>query len=271
MPVAANQDILNGHFYAVDRDSNAFVKPTANNIRYILEKNRPFLQVVGVIDPENEPDQPDLNEQDLKDLAALDAGEELPPLAAEPEQIELTEEQKQELAANLEHAVQENFSSAIDSGFYGEPVLIQLNSGWVVHYWPHTDEYPPAMCISAGDEIIPSLDHIDDFGTTSGQAFDAAAQVVLIALAKKWQALHIVGGTDGMQWAAWAVATKNGLECLGFDANNSDESRASRVGDIIEEKYSHNRAISNAPTPSPISDPTNIGGSKGKDNQDKEE
>lgn len=274
MPVAGNKDILNGHFFAVNRDSNAFVKPQAHDIKYIMENNRPFLQVVGVVDPVEEQEQveiPDLNEQDKKDLANLEQGKELDPVKEEElPKVELSDEDREKIDKEFDESVQDVFSEFIESGFYGEPALIEIDSGWIVHYWPSSDEYPPAMCISAGNEIVPSgIDSPEHakFGTTVGQAFDAAAQVVLLALVKKWKSLHIVSGTDMMQWAAWAVAEKNGLECIGYDATGEDRAKAERVAEIIESKYSHRPAVAMTPNLTPG---TTTPKSHDKDHDDKD-
>lgn len=265
--MAGKQEILTGHFYAVNHDSKAFSRPESHDIKYIAERNRPYLQVVGFIEPKPEVAVPDLTEQDEKDLAAIDSGKEVEPEAV-PEQKELSDEEKAAVDKEVDNALQDVFSDFIDSGYYGEPALIELDSGWVVHYWPHTEEYPPAMCISAGDRIIESSQASPEhqkYGTIVGQAFDAAAQVVLIALAKKWQSLHIVTGTDMMQWAAWAVAEKNGLEVVGYDASEGDSAKAERIASIIENSYSHNPAIANVPGISP----SGTRGSSDKDSEDK--
>lgn len=285
--MAGKHDTLTGHFYAVNHESKSFAKPESHDINYIIERNRPYLQVVGFIEPKPEEDVPDLTEQDKKDLDAIDSGKEVEPeaeqdkkdldaidsgkeveLEAEPDNKELSDEDKAAINKEVDNALQDVFSDFIDSGYYGEPALIELDSGWVVHYWPHTEEYPPAMCISAGDRIIESSqaspEH-EKYGTIVGQAFDAAAQVVLIALAKKWQSLHIVTGTDMMQWAAWAVAEKNGLEVVGYDASKRDEDKAERIAPIIEKSYSHNPAIANVPGISP----SGTKGSSDKDDKDK--
>jgi len=251
--MAGKNETRSGHFNAVNRLGNeAFRPPKAEDLKHILETSRPFLQVVGIIQDAAEEDEilkntppPEIDITPMEDLSA--------------------EENKKKAEDFLSGLQSEGFGEKIDSGYYGEPALIEITSGWIVHYWPKTEEYPPAMCVSAGNEIIGG-DLTDDEqvpGTVVNRAFDAAAQLILIAMARRWSGIQIVSGTDLMQWAAWAVADKNGLPCYGYEPDSEGEAKAERIADIITAKYNHKPSISSIPVP--------IIGPGGQSNPDQED
>ena len=117
------------HFFGVDRSTAAFRPASRHDINYILEKTCPYLQIVGIME------LPDMEET----------------VEAPAKTVEKKEPTQEEMSAELRHIV---FGNQLDDGLFGEPALIHLRSGWTVHYWRKTDEFPPAMCISAGEEII---------------------------------------------------------------------------------------------------------------------
>ena len=188
-----------------------------------LRKNRPFLEVVGI-----------------------------------------TMDEESDASNTSEHAV---LSQAIDDGLLGTPALIELKSGWVVHFWPKTSEYPPAMTVSSADMLGGNKADISKpplaNGTVSTFAFDAAAQMVLIALTKSWQGIQIVNGDSLMQWALWAVAEKNNLPCYGYDPTGGDQAKADRVAEIIDQHYTHN--LGKTPTPKPHQSSTDADTDEDKD------
>lgn len=127
----------------------------------------------------------------------------------------------------------------LESGAYGEPGVIDVGS-WSLQYWSKSEEYPPAICVSAGNGIISSpgnsLDE-NSLGTMQGQAFDVAAQVVLFAINLQWDGIQIVDGSRPMQWATWAVAAHNKLPCYGYSETTDDTEKAGRISEILDSKY----------------------------------
>lgn len=166
------------------------------------------------------------------------------------EVVGITMDEESDVSNTSEHEV---LSQAIDDGLLGTPALIELKSGWVVHFWPKTSEYPPAMTVSSADMLGGHKTDISTQplanGTVSTFAFDAAAQMVLMALAKSWQGIQIVNGDSLMQWALWAVAEKNSLPCYGYEAGGGDQAKADRIAEIIDQHYIYNQAKTPTPTP----------------------
>jgi len=215
------------HFFSVDRSTAAFRPAGRQDINYILEKTCPYLQIVGVMElPDMEDEMP----------APADKAKKKPP-------------SKKEMDAELSSIL---FGNQLDEGLFGEPALIEISSGWKVHYWRKTETYPPAMCISAGEEIIDQTPAKGASvpGSITNRAFDAAAQVVLLALMREWKGIQIVSGSDMMQWAAWAVAQHNNLPCFGYDPSSEGEAKAERISEILSAKYSHQPSVLRIPTPS---------------------
>lgn len=147
---------------------------------------------------------------------------------------------------SIDPATLSEIDQKLDDGYYGYPALLELDSGWIAHYWPASSEYPAAMCISAAANVVAPLAS-NGHGTLVAQAFDAAAQLVLLALSHKWSAIQIVGGSRLMQWAAWAVAEYHNLPCYGYEADASGRAKAERIQEIIADKYQ--LQASNTPAP----------------------
>lgn len=215
------------HFFSVDRSVSAFRPASRQDIAYILEKSCPYLQVLGIME------------------LPADMEDALPSVKEKAPRKPPSEQQLNEELSNI------LFGEQLDEGLFGEPALIEIGSGWQVHYWRKTDQYPPAMCISAGEEIIDQniADGASVPGSITNRAFDAAAQVVLLALVREWQGIQIVSGSALMQWAAWAVAQHNNLPCFGYDPSNADQSKAERISEVLQAKYSHQPSVLRIPTP----------------------
>jgi hypothetical protein len=135
----------------------------------------------------------------------------------------------------------------LESGAYGEPGIIDVGS-WALQYWPKSAEYPPAICVSAGNSIINNskdlaamLDDESAAGTIQGQTFDVAAQIVLFAVNLQWDGIQIVDGSKPMQWATWAVANHNELPCYGYDESADDKDKAGRITEILAAKYTKDK------------------------------
>ena len=128
----------------------------------------------------------------------------------------------------------------LESGVYGEPGIIDVGS-WSLQYWSKSEEYPPAICVSAGNAIIGSskqeTSDESTAGTLQGQAFDVAAQVALFAINLQWDGIQIVDGSKHMQWATWAVAGHNKLPCYGFSETTDDTDKAGRIAEILAARY----------------------------------
>jgi hypothetical protein len=214
------------HYFGVDRSAAAFRPASRDDIDYILEKSCPYLQVVGILElPDMEEEMPE---------AEVKATKKKP--------------SKKQMDAELRSIL---YGNQLDEGLFGEPAFIEIGSGWKVHYWRKTDAYPPAMCISAGEEIINQTPTKGASvpGSITNRAFDAAAQVILLALIREWKGIQIVSGSEMMRWAAWAVAQHNHLPCFGYDPSGEDEAKAARISEILSAKYSHQPSVIRIPTP----------------------
>jgi hypothetical protein len=152
----------------------------------------------------------------------------------------------------------------LDSGSYGEPGLIDVGS-WTLQYWPNSSDYPPSICISAGNGIIQKSENLAAMldtsdivtGTMQGQAFDVAAQIVLFAINLQWDGIQIVDGSKQMQWATWAVANHNDLPCYGYEETTADTDKAGRITEILAGKYTKDLVPDSAKSLSPSNAPAN--------------
>lgn len=72
-------------------------------------------------------------------------------------------------------------------------------------------------------------------GTIINQTVMTAFDMVTMALAKGWESLKIIEGSELMKWAAWAAAQDAGLKAYGFTPSESDKKKYDRLRGLSKE------------------------------------
>lgn len=126
----------------------------------------------------------------------------------------------------------------LNTGMHGEPVEIEMKTGWTLMYWPPTEEYPAAMSSSPGRQIFrPGTEGSDSDvqGTIAQQTAVTACEMMAMAKMLGWKNVHIVDGLPEMSRVVWAVSQASGLECAGYEPGPGDQHWCERNADLLQQ------------------------------------
>jgi hypothetical protein len=66
-------------------------------------------------------------------------------------------------------------------------------------------------------------------GTIVKQAVDTAAEMVFLAMQKKWPGITVLEGHERMKWAAWVMANDHEYPMQGYQPTDADVAKQERL------------------------------------------
>ena len=120
-------------------------------------------------------------------------------------------------------------------GGSGAPSFVTCpESGWQIQYWIGNESQPSLMSSAPGDIIYGGRTDSGQ-GTFINQAFMTALAMLKLAKMQNWPGIQMIGGSDIMRWAAWAIADHNGMASFGYTPGPEDKAKQDRIEAILNQ------------------------------------
>lgn len=121
----------------------------------------------------------------------------------------------------------------LNKGELGDPVILETDCGWMVHYYPPTDKKPARLKASKPQVVSSETDSELAALTVEQQTMRTAIELYKIMTDQGWDKFKVVSGTPRFTWSTWIVLSYNKQKLTGFVAKKNHKHIFEQVKDDI--------------------------------------